>query len=394
MVKSESMQTESLQPQSSQPQSLQPESSRTTASGLRRSACGTPNLRPGMVRCGKSRRAEAGSRLFRSVRVTALCLMALLALPSAAFAQGTFTLQASSFSPPAVSQGGTSASIITVGTTTLFSGTVDLTCQVTPTTGVTDPPSCLVSPATVTVPGSASATITTKGDTSTLSYAMTITGTAPSTGQNTTTEPEDVTVLAIAPQFTVTIQRPVQPSSVPAGNGGVGIISINPISGYISPAGGVTLSCNSITPLVIFPPYCSFKPNPVTVTGSATTSTLSVNSYGPVITTAVAPPRTFFALWMPFPMLALVGLGAAVGGKRSRKACGLLALFVVSGALFLMPACGNTTPNRTTLNGVTPNNTYTFTVIGVDANGVVSSNTGSGTNTNPSVTLTVTTPTN
>jgi len=320
--------------------------------------------------------------------------MALLALPSAAFAQGTFTLQASSFSPPAVSQGGTSASIITVGTTTLFSGTVDLTCQVTPTTGVTDPPSCLVSPATVTVPGSASATITTKGDTSTLSYAMTITGTAPSTGQNTTTEPEDVTVLAIAPQFTVTIQRPVQPSSVPAGNGGVGIISINPISGYISPAGGVTLSCNSITPLVIFPPYCSFKPNPVTVTGSATTSTLSVNSYGPVITTAVAPPRTFFALWMPFPMLALVGLGAAVGGKRSRKACGLLALFVVSGALFLMPACGNTTPNRTTLNGVTPNNTYTFTVIGVDANGVVSSNTGSGTNTNPSVTLTVTTPTN
>ena len=93
-------------------------------------------------------------------------------------------------------------------------------------------------------------------------------------------------------------------------------------------------------------------------------------------------------------MLALVGLGAAVGGKRSRKACGLLALFVVSGALFLMPACGNTTPNTTTLNGVTPNNTYTFTVIGVDANGVVSSNTGSGTNTNPSVTLTVTTPTN
>jgi hypothetical protein len=293
-----------------------------------------------------------------------------------------------------VSQGGTSASIITVGTTTLFSGTVDLTCQVTPTTGVTDPPSCLVSPATVNVPGSASATITTKGDTTTVAYAMTITGTAPSTGQITTTDPEDVTVLAIAPQFTVTVQRPVQPSSVPAGNGGVGIISINPINGYISPAGGVTLSCSSITPLVIFPPYCSFSPNPVTVTGSATTSTLTVNSYGPVITVSNAPPRTFYALWLPFPMLAVVGLGAAVGGKRSRKACGLLALFVVSGALFLMPACGNTTPNKTTLNGITPNNTYTFTVMGVDANGVVSSNTGSGTSTNPSVTLTVTSPTN
>lgn len=392
MVKSESMQSQSLQPQSSLP-----ESSQTTASGFRRSASGTPSLCPVSVRGSgsrgaDSRTAEAGSRLFRSVRVTALCLLAaLLALPSAASAQ-TFTLQASSFGPPAVSQGGTSASIITVGTSTLFSGTVDLTCQVTPTAGLIDPPSCLVSPATVTVPGSASATITTKGDTPTLSYAVTITGA--STGQNTTTEPEDVTVLAIAPQFTVTIQRPVQPSSVPAGNGGQGTISINPINGYISPTGGVTLSCNTITPLVIYPPYCSFDKNPVQVNGTTVTSTLTVNSYGPTITTAVAPPRTFYALWMPFPMLALVGLGAAVGGKRSRKACGLLALFVVSGALFLMPACGNTTPNTTTLNGVTPDNTYTFTVIGVDANGVVSSNTGSGTNTNPSVTLTVTTPTN
>ena len=380
MVKSESMQSQSLQPQSS----------RTTASGFRCSAFGTPKIRPQVWPSG-SLAPEAGSRLFRSAGVTALCLMALLALPAAAFAQ-SFTLQASSFSPPAVSQGGTSASTITVGELNGFSGTVDLTCQVTPTAGLTDPPSCLVSPATVTAPGSASATITTKGDTPTLSYAVTISGTAP--GQNTTTEPEDVTVLAIAPQFTVTIQRPVQPGSVPAGNGGVGVVSINPISGYISPAGGVTLSCNSITPLVIFPPYCSFSPNPVTVTGSATTSTLTVNSYGPVITVEGAHRRTFYALWMPFPMLALVGLGAAVGGKRSRKACGLLALFVVSGALFLMPACGNTTPNTTTLNGITPDNTYTFTVIGVDSNGVVSSNTGSGTNTNPSVTLTVTTPTN
>jgi hypothetical protein len=91
-------------------------------------------------------------------------------------------------------------------------------------------------------------------------------------------------------------------------------------------------------------------------------------------------------------MLTLVGLGAAVGGKRSRKAWVLLALFVISGTLFLMPACGNTSSTTTTPNGVTPNNTYTFTVVGVDADGVTSSNATSTTNSSPTVTLTVTSP--
>jgi hypothetical protein len=41
---------------------------------------------------------------------------------------------------------------------------------------------------------------------------------------------------------------------------------------------------------------------------------------------------------------------------------------------------------------VTPNNTYTLTISGVDDNGVVSSNAGAG-STNPTVSLTVTTAT-
>jgi hypothetical protein len=64
----------------------------------------------------------------------------------------------------------------------------------------------------------------------------------------------------------------------------------------------------------------------------------------------------------------------------------------MSGALFLMPACGNSSGTSTTTpNGVTPNNTYTFTVTGVDANGVISSNTSS-TSAKPTVSLTVNTP--
>jgi hypothetical protein len=328
----------------------------------------------------------------RHTAIAALCLLAaLMAMPSSASAQ--FTLQADPLSPDAVPPTGTSSSNITVGTLSGPNNAVDLTCQVTSTTqGTVDPPSCTVSPATVTPPANASATITTMVDTTTVAYSIVITGTAP--GQTASTQPLTLTVLAVTPQFTITVAKAVVPSSVPAGSGGEGTITINPIYGYSSPQGtpGVTLSCATITPLVTIPPVCSFNP-PTLKVPTVLTSTLTISTFGPVTTGAVARPRSFYALWMPVPMLALVGLGAAVGGKRSRKAWGLLALFVISGALFLMPACGNTTTSTTTPNGVTPNNSYTFTLVGVDSNGVASSNTGS-TSTAPTVSLTVTTPTN
>jgi hypothetical protein len=346
----------------------------------------------------KSRSLKSISMSLNSV---ALCLFAVfLTLPSLAAGQ-TFTLQAATLSPDAVAPGGTSSSNITVGTLNGFSGAVNLGCQVTTTVQSTiDAPTCTVSPATVTPPASASATITTKDDTTTVSYDVVITGTAPSTGQTTTLQPLDLTVLAVTPQFTVTVQKAVIPSSVPAGSGGEGIININPVNGYTTPAaGGITLSCSSIAPLVTLPPVCSFNP-PVYVSGQGTnTSTLTISTFGNVTTTAAAHPHLrhfnslFYGLWIPIPMLALVGLGAAVGGKRSRKACGLLALFVITGALFLMPACGNTTTTATAPNGITPPNTYSFTVTGVDGDGVIASNTGSTTSANPTVSLTVTAPT-
>ena len=335
--------------------------------------------------------------MFRSkaTGMAVLCLLAaFLALPSSASAQ-TFTLAAAPLSPDAVAPGGSSSSNITVGADN-FSGTVNLGCTVTSTTqSLVDPPVCTVSPSSVTAPASASATITTQGDTTTVAYSITITGTAPSIPQTASTQPQSLTVLAVTPQFTITVQKAVVPNSVPAGSGGEGIVNINPINGYLSPAGsaGVTLSCSSITPLVTIPPVCSFNPPNVVVNGQVASSTLTISTFGPITTGAVTRPRIFYAFWMPLPMLALAGLGAAVGGKRSRKAWGLLALFVLSGVLFLTPGCGNTSTTTTTPNGVTPNNTYTFTVTGVDSDGVISSNTGS-TTTNTTVSLTVTTPAN
>jgi len=328
-----------------------------------------------------------------------LCLAAFLTLlpPASGQASPNFTLVMAPFPPPAaIEPGGTDSSNLTLDTVGGFTGSVDLTCQVTSaaTQMPVLTPGCQVSPGSVTPPGGASVTITTNQMvTPTGRYIVTVTGTAPgSPSLPPVSVQQDLSVLAAVPQFTITVKTPVSPTSIPAGNGATAVININPIFSYSSPAGGVTLACSSITPLVTIPPICSFSPQGVTVTPSAVaTSTLTISTYGPVPTGAA---RGFSALWLSLPMLALVGLGAAAGGKRSRKACGLLALFVVSGAFLLMPACG-TSPNSTsTPNGITPANSYTFTVVGVDAAGQASSNTGSsGSGSASTVTLSVTAPT-
>jgi hypothetical protein len=311
-----------------------------------------------------------------------LCFACLfLTLLPSAMAQTDFTLQAAPFSPYAINPGGTASSNITIGGS---STTVDLSCTVSPQP--TNFPDCQVSPATLTAPAGAVATITTallSGTSPPGLYTVTITATDPS---GSLSAQQNLTVLAVTPQFTITVQSVVAPSSVHAGSGGQGTIEINPINGY---TGTVTLACASITPLVTIPPSCSFSPTPVPVNGVPATATISISTVGPKITQRIAPPgRIVFALWLPLPMLALTGIGAVIGGKRSRKAVGLLALFVLVASLLLVPACANNHIAVNDISAVTPNNTYTFTVIGVDSNGGTSSNTGTGT-ASPTVTLTV-----
>ena len=338
----------------------------------------------------------------RGVGLLLLCLfVAVLVLPSAsAQADFTLSLNPATLSPDAVAPGGQSSLTIQVVANSGFSGTITLGCTVTASiSGTVSNPVCTVSPPTLNGSGGATATISTQTNTTAVSYGIAITA-ADATG--TQTSPTlNLTVLAVVPQFTITILSPVAPSSVPAGSGAQGTISVNPLNGYSSPVDatdpnkqGVYLSCASISPLVTIAPVCSFdKPNPTVSSSGSVTSILTISTFGPVTTGFVARRRSFYALWFPLPLLVLAGFGAAAGGKRSRKAWGLLALFIMSGSMLLLPACGtNTSTSTSTPNGITPANTYTFTIIGVDTNGVASSNTGSTTSAGPTVTLSVTAP--
>jgi hypothetical protein len=330
----------------------------------------------------------------------ALCALAVsLMLAPAARAQGTseFTLTTTSLDPVAIAPGGSSSTSIRIDPVNSFSGTVALSCQITSMQPTTSTPVCTVSPTTVTPSATASATITTTAQTTTVGYSVTITGTGPTTSYSA--PPLQLTVLAVTPQFTITVVDAVAPSSVPAGSGAEGTVSVNPINGYLTPAnGGIILYCSSISPPVTIAPVCSFtypgNASSLTLGTNPQSATLTISTFGPVTTGAATRPRNFYALWLSLPLLGLVGIGAAFGGKRSRKPLAVLAVFVLSGAFLLLPSCGSTkSTSTTTPNGVTPANTYTFTIVGIDSNGVISSNTGTGTTTSaPTVTLSVTAP--
>lgn len=347
----------------------------------------------------KSQRCESKFKLWtgRTGMLAFGLLIAFSVLPASA--QVDFTLSATAFNPDAVAPGGTSSSNVTVVTNAGFTGPVSLTCVVTAPVQIppADLPTCTLSPASLTASGGSSATITTTGSTSTIGYTVTITGTDSSGTQSQTLQ---VTVLSVTPQYTITVQTALSPSSVVAGTGAQGVITVNPLDGYTTPAGGyITLYCGTITPLVTIAPVCSFtytgsQPGVNITSNIPVNATLTINTFGPIPTGSAAHSRNFYALWLSLPMLGLISLGAAVSGKKSRKVWAVLGLFVVSGALLLLPACSNTnsTVNTTTPNGTTPANSYSFTIVGVDTNGVVSSNTGATTGGGPTVTLSVTKP--
>jgi len=295
-----------------------------------------------------------------------LVVVALIAVPSAR-AQD-FTMQViQQFQPSSVVPGGSSNATIAVSPLNGFNGSVSLAqCDVTPVQTIS-PPTCRVSPSTVTPPASPSVTLTTLSTSPSGSYVATVTGVG-----GTTTQQVSLTfaVLTVTPGYTITVTGAVNPTTVHAGSGATATVTVTPANGY---TGSVTLSCSAITPTATPAPSCSFTPNPVVISGpSAQTSTLTITTIANKA--AISRPRIFYAVWLPLPAFALMAAGFGCGGKLRRRFLTLTALFTVAAALLLLPACGTKSSSSTTSSGGTPKNTYTFTLSASDANAMAPSN--------------------
>jgi hypothetical protein len=237
----------------------------------------------------------------------------------------------------------------------------------------------------VTPPGQAFVTITTtgglaaNGGTPPGLYTVSVTGDSGAASQTVTLT---LNVVNVTESYTISVSpTTATPSPVPAGTIATTIVTVTPIANYV---GQVTLACLSVTPVVQAAPYCSFvatsgsgslppnPPNTVQVTaGSPATATLTITTLGPIPVTELRHRRIFYALWLLVPGIVFVGAGAI--GVRGKSLLGGLLLIAIAGGLLLMPACSSTRTNSP--NGeITPNNTYTFTLTGVDKNGVAPAN--------------------
>ena len=115
---------------------------------------------------------------------------------------------------------------------------------------------------------------------------------------------------------------------------------------------------------------------------------LTISTYGPTGTvTKLQTPRMLYGFALAFPALALIGAGASRGGRK--KWLGLFLLMTVASSILLFTLLRPEQRDaQQSSNLITPKNTYTFTLSGVDTNGEGPSNSAS-TSAQASIVLTV-----
>lgn len=122
-------------------------------------------------------------------------------------------------------------------------------------------------------------------------------------------------------------------------------------------ASSITVSCSNL------PTGASCRATPsssITLQGASASSVLlAVTTTARPVTTGAASflRRNFYALWLAFPGLLLLGVG---GNSRRRRIAGVLTLCTLFSMLLLIPACSKST-TQTPVSG-TPSGNYTITI--------------------------------
>jgi hypothetical protein len=188
-----------------------------------------------------------------------------------------FTIAASAVAPASVTVGGAGTSTITVAAQNGFNSAVALTCSIAPVV-LTAPPTCSFNPTSVANgAGTSTLTVSTSATTPPNTYTVTVTGTSGSL-----THSAVATLIATGiPNFTIAATA-LSPASVTVGGAGTSTVTVSPLNGFNS---AVALSC-SIAPVVVTaPPTCSL--NPTSVANGSGASMLTVS------TSATTPPGTY-----------------------------------------------------------------------------------------------------
>lgn len=183
------------------------------------------------------------------------------------YAQANFAIAASAFTPLGVSPGSSATSTITVTALNGFSGSVALTCSVSPVTASS--PTCGVSPASVNPGTPSTLTVNTTASTTLGAYAITVTGT--SNGFVHT-----VTLNLPVNDFTIAASA-LSPAQVNPGGSATSTVTVGAIGGFNS---AVALTC-SIAPVTATPPTCGYSTTPVTPPATSTLTVTSTSSTTP-----------------------------------------------------------------------------------------------------------------
>ena len=156
----------------------------------------------------------------------------------------------------------------------------------------------------------------------------------------------------VAGGYSVSITPPA--ATVPAGLPANYFVNLFPQGVF---PGNVAISCSALP----VGASCSFSSSSVSLQNGSQSVHLSLTTTPQPVTTVASAPwrRPFYALWLMFPGMAL--LGVSFGGKRRRGGVlGLLALSVLFALVLLQPSCSST-KTQPTVSG-TPSGTYSLTI--------------------------------